>query len=133
MNKPKLIKVEVLNKFQVEGRGTIIACYVPEITNYNQVSGLVGRKLFHDNKTYIVTDVEMARTGSQPKAKQIFGLLVREDIKVIKRGAPQWLKNQMKRLAKLPPPSLEKVQRQFEACKNHIDTNWRENLPDSYR
>jgi len=31
-------------------------------------------------------------------------------------GAPQWLKDRMEALKKLPPPTLEEVQKQWETC-----------------
>lgn len=46
-----------------------------------------------------------------------------DETKVI--GAPQWLKDQMEALKKLPPPSLEKVQAQFRACEKFRRENAR--------
>lgn len=40
-------------------------------------------------------------------------------------GAPQWLKDQMEALKKLPPPTLEQVHAQFEASKKFRRDNAR--------
>ena len=44
-----------------------------------------------------------------------------EATKVIE--APQWLKDQMEALKKLPPPTLEQVERQFRACEEQSFRN----------
>lgn len=38
--------------------------------------------------------------------------------------APQWLKDQMRRLRSLPPPSLEKVRACFEASANYMNVRY---------
>lgn len=72
----KTMKIDIIERFEIEGRGTVFAAKIEDYKDEN----LIGRKLSHKGEIFLIRDVEISRGGiiSTPKSKRIFGLLVKK-------------------------------------------------------
>ena len=74
------MEITIIDRFEIEGRGTVFTCYLPEIKTYKEASELINQIFEYNSDVFQVNDVEMSRGGlfDHPKRKQLFALAVKQ-------------------------------------------------------
>ena len=75
-----MTQINIIERFEIEGRGTVFTCHLPTIKEYSEAATLKGQVFEHKGEKWEIREIEMFRGGivDRPQHKQPFGLLVRK-------------------------------------------------------
>jgi hypothetical protein len=78
---PMKTRIDIIDRFEIKGRGTVFTCKLPEIKTREEMQGvddLIGQQFDHQGDRWEIREVECFRTAfGVPMKNQSYGLLVK--------------------------------------------------------
>jgi hypothetical protein len=73
------MKIDVIERFEVEGRGTVFTCRFPELISYKELGTLIDQAFEHKGEKFLIRDIEY-RQGANPRPaeKEWFACVVKK-------------------------------------------------------